>query len=241
MFASPGSFVFTLDSGTIPDDTPVHWVNGTTASYDGVKDSSTPFSGVTYNIEFTSSGVGSGGGDVHVNPVYNPTNKIYILPTNNKIYKYFDNRDEHQRIIVNCKMWVLDNRFIYIVDNLQKMNSSYFEEAKGNIVNYIIKDNFSKIDTSFIKYVSFIVKTKDSTDVIVFDTETLSPIDLDKSIFENNNFDTTNKKINNYNLDLAKNDNYVKKLNMKYIQVSEIMPYKKEIFSDWKLFTKIQL
>lgn len=235
-FTSPGSWVFTLNSGTIPVDTPVHWVNGTTASYDGDENSSTPFSAVTYNIEYSSTDAGSGGGDVHVVPLYNPENKIYILPTDTKIYKYFDNRDEYQRIVVNCKMWVLDERYVYIVDNLQRKNSKYFEEAKKKIPNYFITDKskFSNIDTSFIKYISFMVETKDHKETIIFDSETLLPVDLSKF---------SDEQTDNYTLPLLSNTSNINTDNLgnnnyQYIKYSKIKPYYKNVYNDWKLISK---
>ena len=216
-FASPGSWVFTLDSGSIPSSTVVHWVNGTTSSYDGDENSSTPFSAVTYNIEASSSDAGSGGGDVHVVPLFNPEHKIYMLPTNNKIYKYFDNRDPYQRVVVNSKMWVLDNKFIYIIDHLKNKNSDLCAEASGKkqVTKYVLScdDEPSKIDTSFVKYISFMVKTNDHCDMVVFDMETLLPVKYDKS------------KVDNYSLE----ERSIENIDLTYINISDIKPLKRRL------------
>jgi hypothetical protein len=226
-FASPGSWVFTLDSGTIPVDTVVHWVNGTTASYDGDENSSTPFSAVIYNIEASTTDAGSGGGDPHIIPLYNPENVIYVLPTDNKIYKYFDNRDEEERIVVNTKMWVLDNRFIYIIDKLKEMNSKYYEEAKERVHEFIVDDCHTEIDTSFAKYISFMVKTKNYMDMIVLDTENLMPVNCINDLNIN--------KLYNYEANYIDFNKAIS--NFKKLEVSEIMPYKKNIMNIDKIIS----
>ena len=235
-FESPGSWVFTLNSGTIPSGLEVHWVNGTTASYDGNENSSTPYSGVTYNVEFSSSDAGSGGGDPHIIPLYNPLNKIWVLTTDNKTYKYFDNRDPNQRIVINSRMWVLDNRFIYITEKLQKMNSPYYQEAKNKVTNYIVDHNYNEIDTSFVKYISFMVKTPDHSEVLVFDTETLLPVDIpnvDLNHIDSIDMNNTLEKIDNYSLPNTRLD----KSKYKYLQVSDIAPFKGKIVNIDKIIS----
>ena len=223
-FPAPGSWVFTLDTGNIPSNTVVHWVNGITASYDGNQNSSTPFSEVTYNVGYTESDESTSGGDVHIVPLYNPLNKIYILPTDDKIYKYFDNMDKDQRIVVNAKTWVLDNKFIYITDNLQKINSKYYSEAKNNITNYILNDNFSDCDTSFVKYITFMIKTEDYLEKITFDMENLLPV-IDDYDYDNNIDIDIDNNVKNYTL----KHKTVKETILKQIIVSDIIPFKKTI------------
>ena len=225
---SPGAFAFTRLSGTAPpSDSDVHWVNGTTSAYDGDPNSGTPFSGVMYNQEHTSTDAGSGSGDPHIIPLYNPEGKIYVLETNNDIYKYFDNLDPEQRIVINTKMWVLDNRFIYIVQLLQKMNSKYYKEANDQITNFKVDDCYTPIDTSFAKYTSIMVKTKTSTEFIIIDTETLLPVIYTDS-------DKLDNEVKNYSLQDTTLDN----LNLQHINVGEIKHYNNRLFNIDKIILR---
>jgi len=149
------ALVFTLISGSIPNDSTVHWVNGTTASYDGTQNSLTPFSGVTYNIEYSSTNAGSGSGDPHIVPLFNPLKRTYMLPTDNLIYKYFDNLDPENRVVINAKMWVLSNRYIGIIENLKKKESPLLKQAAKRIPEFWLK-KYDKLDTSFMRYISVI-------------------------------------------------------------------------------------
>ena len=223
-FSSPGSWVFTLNTGTIPSETVVHWVNGTTASYDGNENSSTPFSAVMYNIDHTEQSGGMSGGDVHIAPLYNPLNKIYILPTDNKVYKYFDNMDKDQRIVVNTKTWVLDNKFIFITENLQRINSQYFDEAKNNVTKYILNDNFSHIDTSFVKYIAFMVSNCDGLEKITFDMENLLPVESNTC----NMYDIDQYEMKH--IDMVD-------IKLRYITVSDILPFNTIIKQGKKIIT----
>jgi hypothetical protein len=161
-------FVFTLDSGTIPSGAEVHWVNGTTASYDGDENSSTPFSAVLYNIEFSSSDAGSGGGDPYIYPIYNPSNRSFKIPTSNSIYKYFDNLDETRRIVINAQMWIIDGFFLHIVNGLKGMNSPYYDTAKLQLSKFQ-KETSTLMDMSFMRHMSFRV----NDECIILDMETL--------------------------------------------------------------------
>lgn len=148
------SWVFTLNSGTIPVDTAVHWTNDTTLNLSGVENSSTPFSGdAYYSVEYSTTDAGSGGGDPHIIPFYNPRNKTFVLETNNHTYKYFDNLclDPNERFVINTKMWVLDNRFIFLTEKLREMNSEYTNKAISEITDYVVDHDYTELDTSFAK------------------------------------------------------------------------------------------
>lgn len=232
-FPSPGSFVFTLNSGSIPADTEIHWVNGTTKNHDGDILSNPPFPAVTYNIEYSSTDAGSGGGDPHIVPLFNPHNKVYVLPTNNHICKYFDNRDPIERIVVNTKMWVLDNKFIYTVEWLKEKNSIYYNSAKDKVDQFIVDDCHTDIDTSFARYISFMVKTQEYCDKIVFDVENLLPVDI---------YTETDAKIkaqiNDYSLKHMDVLDVSNTLKLQKIKVSDIMPYKKNIINVDKIISR---
>lgn len=193
----PESHVFDLDTGSIPTNTTIHWVNGTTSEYDGDPDSSTPFSAVTYNINYVSTDAGSGSGDPHIIPLYNPTHDIFMLPTNSHIYKYFDNCNSEQRVIVNAKMWVLSNEFIYITEKLNKKKKKCYNTALNKITSFVIKDNYELTDTSFMKYISFIIKTYTNMEYTIIDMETLDIVDSDNINDDVENY-CLKKKSNHY-------------------------------------------
>src|SRR3989338_285163 len=119
-YTSPPLLIFTsnsanLDTGKACDFTDK---NGYTADV-----SANPAFDTPYTTEAVLYPAGDGGGDPHINPFYNPLNLTYVLPSNDSVYKYFDNLDPLDRIVLNAKMWVLNGDYMIYLDNLFRLKS----------------------------------------------------------------------------------------------------------------------
>lgn len=159
--------VFTIKTlQSLQSDVLIYWTTNTA-------NNTYPYTG-PYNITPTSYVGGSGAGDPHIMPYFNPKKIIYMLPTNNKIYKYFDNLCESERLVLNVKMWVLSNDFIGHVEKLQKNNDPLYFTESLKIVEKITDYNINFNDTSFARYASFIFCGQ----ILTFDMETLNLVDL---------------------------------------------------------------
>jgi hypothetical protein len=215
------SWVFNLDTGLIPSDTIVHVTNNTSTDLVSNKDTSTPLSDDTYySIFYTSSDGGIGGGDPHIIPYFNPSGKVYVLETNDSVYKYFDNLDPDERVVMNTKMWVLDNKMIYIAEKLQRDNSMFYEEAKEFVCRCVVEGDYTKIDTSFAKYVSVMYKTKNIDERLIIDVETLDIVSIG---------DVNEEEMNQYKL------NKIDSWNFDKIKVSNIKTFNRLLKSEGKV------
>lgn len=148
--------IFTVTIGTLDISLTIHWVNDTNNI--GIVSSNPSFSNTEplhWDQEGINSFIGSGGGDPEINPVINPQNKIYILPTDNYIYQYFN---DNNGFFINAKMQVLSNKYIEYLEQLQKCKSPNYHLLKYNII--INDNNIQPLDTSFIKYISIIYINK---------------------------------------------------------------------------------
>lgn len=153
------------------------------------------------NTDCVMYGNGSGGGDPHIIPLFN--NDIYILNSDNQVYKYFDNLCKNERVVCNVKMWVLS--YFYIAKMLQlKKNNMPFQHLNSNINNHINDLKINPLDTSFAKYISIIYQTENNNEVVIIDTETLDIVEYNNDL------------INNYKLNKQTN------VNLTNIKVSEI-------------------
>lgn len=136
----------------------------------------------TFNREFGSEDVGSGGGDPHIRPYFNPCRKTYLLPTNDNIFKYFDTQDTSERIVINVKMELLSFDRIIFAEELKikrqgRNNWDKVPQAIENIIKYPktmeTKDIF---DPSFAKYISIIYQSDTLFEKLTIDVETLQII-----------------------------------------------------------------
>jgi hypothetical protein len=158
-----------------------------------------------YNTTTIQNNIGYGYGDPHVYPLINPEKCTYILNTNNNIYRYLDIQTENERLIMNCKMIVLSNDDIELLEQKQKqyilkfnnkeINKDDLENAlnkKNEKINMKTKD-YSKLDTSFIRYIyiQYINIKKNINEKILIDMETLN--------FLNYNMPNIHEKINDWN------------------------------------------
>ena len=193
--------VFTSNSIELSSSLIVHWNND--VSNLGNVDNNPIFSN-PYTSEPIYYSVSSGGGDPHIVPYFNPLSKVYVLPTDEKVYNYFDNLDEDERLVINAKMWVLDSSFIKYIERLR--GTKKYKTEKQKVILHRQTYPFSIIDTSFVRYLSIIYKTKDLYETLIFDTELFNEVEY------TNDLDVDNillkKKTNNTNkiLQLGKSE-----------------------------------
>ena len=172
----PPLLVFTSTSNLSTGLT-VHWTN-LVSNVGNV--SSNPSFNSPYVTEPVAYSMSSGGGDPHIIPYFNHMQKVYLLPTNDHIYKYFDNLDPDERLVINAKTWVLDSDFIKYVENLKKNNDSLYNSEKTKIVNHIKNPPYKILDTSFIRYITVIYKTKHIREILTLDMESFQPVEFSK-------------------------------------------------------------
>ena len=115
-------------------------------------------------------------GDPHIVPIINPDNQVYYLPTNDAVYKYYDNNDPDHRVIVNVQMWVLSARRIWLAQHAQKYPNLFAELNAEVVANPITTGPpYQPMDMSFARYV-FIMSQKKHEDptFLVIDLESLT-------------------------------------------------------------------
>lgn len=159
----------------------VDWVNDVTntgsASQGSESDPlSSAFSNTfpqNWNRELMSENAGAGTGDPHIRCYFGPTNSIYVLPTNNYVYKYFDNQDLEERIVINTQMWLLSfDRIVFAEELLRRNYVNEHRLALDMITKHpLTMDKVKPFDTSFAKTICI------NIDDIPFmiDMETLEP------------------------------------------------------------------
>lgn len=158
--------IFKSNSSQLNTSLSVDWSNNT-ANLGNIN--TIPIFSNPYTTEPVARSASNGGGDPHIIPYFNPLQKVYMLPTDEKIYNYFDNLDEEERLIINTKMWVLDSRFIKIVERAVK--SKKYNLLKSQVIEHRQYSPFSPLDTSFARYISIIYKTVDIYETVILDTE----------------------------------------------------------------------
>lgn len=184
-------------------DNTIVWTNDTS----GVTyTASTQTYNSTTNTDVLTISVGSGGGDPHIIPLINPDRKIFLLPTTNKIYNYFDNNNDNERVVVNAKMWILSNDKISKVLRLKRRKHKAYKIKRDEIVNHINDNNPDILDTSFMRYICFNYIKDNINECVIIDMENLDTVTYENDL----DVDT-----NNYNLIKYENRS-------KYINVSDI-------------------
>lgn len=205
----------TINTGELDSGLSVDWVVSTSntgisgqTSNTEVSSSTSPVFTSPYNTSTITVSVGSGGGDPHICPLFNPSKKTYILPTDNLIYKYFDNLDSLDRLAINAKMWVLSNTEIAKVERLQRQNDPSYESEAKNLVNHINDQSINVIDTSFVRYLSIIYQTETCDEIIVIDMEKFAQAD--------HRIDNFDEKMQTYKLPI------IETLKTKHIDIGEV-------------------
>lgn len=121
--------VGTINSGTIPDESTVHWVNDT--SFTGnLSNKSTPWSDDGfYNVEYSSVNQGTAGGDPHILPLIG---EKYDLGSKPATYILFDNMDENEKVMILGRTGLLPKQFIQkVLHKFKKTNiDKYYEYQK---------------------------------------------------------------------------------------------------------------
>src|SRR3989338_2852126 len=205
-YTSPPLLIFTsnsanLDTGKACDFTDK---NGYTADV-----SANPAFDTPYTTEAVLYPAGDGGGDPHINPFYNPLNLTYVLPSNDSVYKYFDNLDPLDRIVLNAKMWVLNGDYMVYLDNLfrlrLKSNSSFKESTKSESESesesdlldlydlhkniFVLSKNFKPNDLSFVRYFALLkLRNDEILDSFILDTETFEEVNFNIEFINTYNF-----------------------------------------------------
>lgn len=128
-------------------------------------------------------------GDPHITPLFG---KTYSLPHDEQIYKYFDNLDKDERIVINCKLWMPSEK----------------ELVKSPYIKWWM------FESSYLKYISIIYKTKDIYENVIIDMENLEINANTKHI----NVDDT--KYNSKGIYSIVNKKYMKNKTSKYRNVS---------------------
>lgn len=166
--------VFTT-STDLDADLTIHFVIDTTN--DGTA-SNDPVFNDPYNIVTVETSAGSGGGDPHIIPLYNPKSTVYLLPTDNKTYRYFDtNMSENMRLIINARMWIISNAYIDRLERLIK--NGKLDEYHKQKKEIEFPTEISPLETSFMRYIDFygIIYNEDKSIKkqykLAFDMETL--------------------------------------------------------------------
>ena len=180
-----------LDSNLVID-----WVNSTsnlgTPNLTGTPDDLTSgFSNIypdNWNRETMAESGGSSGGDPRIKPYFNSCNRIYLLPTNDYTYKYFDTQDQSERIVINTQMHILSFDRIIFAEELKikrqgRNNWDKVPQAIDNITKYPKTMETKKdYDTSFAKYISVIYQNISFSEQLVIDVESLDIIKDERNI-----------------------------------------------------------
>jgi hypothetical protein len=157
------------------------------------------------------------GGDPHIKPIFSDI--TYIIPNTLNCYNYFDSSciSDHERFIINSKLWIIDYNFIA---NMTDIN----DEIKIN--NNIKYDNINATDSGFNRYISLIYKYGNDVEYLIIDTESLFNVEYDPSLIDKYELKNTDKKY-------------------KFFELSEIDEqndkYKKKIFLNTDIFGKISI
>ena len=160
--------VFT-SSSSLDTGLNAEWITDITNSIDI---SSTPVFSEPYQSFPIANEVGSGGGDPHIIPLYNPQKVVYLLPTDDKCYRYFDTLNSNNvRLIVNAKMWIISNIYIDKLERLIKTNQIQKYHEKRKYIEF--PTELTPLETSFMRYINFYTIYKNNTQKITFDMETL--------------------------------------------------------------------
>lgn len=141
--------VGTINSGTIPDESIVHWINNT-AYVGDLTNKSAPWTGSggdaegndnddMYNVEYSSVNQGTAGGDPHILPIFG---KRYALPNKCGSFLLFDNLDEDEHVTVVGKTGLLTEDYIEnVLHKFKKkdIDKYYFYKNKYKTF-YIIRE-----------------------------------------------------------------------------------------------------
>jgi len=209
--------VFTSNSTDINTDLTIDNVIDTSNS--GVVSNPEVFNN-PYNTTTLQTNNGSGGGDPHIIPLYNPYNKVYLLPTDDKCYRYFDtNRSEDMRIIINARMWIISNSYIARLEKLLK--NGLYKEYHRQRMNIEFPDTITPYETSFMRYLDIYGIKENKIYKITIDMETLdfegfipnvniSKLNITKKSFKypNTKYIPPNPEFDKYRLMTIKTDNY---------------------------------
>lgn len=136
-----------------------------------------------WNREISAQSENSGSGDPHIRPMFGSRNKTYLLPCDNKIYKYFDNQDTSERIVINAQMWLLSLDLILFAEELLvrrqgRNNLDKYPQAAKNIIDYpVLFEEKSKYDPSFARFISIRYKNEK----VILDGETLEIFTSEKA------------------------------------------------------------
>lgn len=178
-----------------------------------------------WNRETMAESGGASGGDPHIKPYFNSRGKVYILPTNDFTYKYFDTQDLSERIVINAQTHLLSFDRIIFAEELkikrQKRNNwDKVPQAIENITKYPkTMETKEEYDTSFAKYISFIYQTENVSEQLIIDVENLEII-----------VDTTESKIKVSSIEDANSIHYKsKKSDIKNIKMREITIQSKKL------------
>ena len=187
-------WIFHTNDKTLEPDLVVDWVNSTantgTSNVSFTPDALTSgFSSVypeNWNRETMARSASEGGGDPHIRPYFNPRNKVYLLPTNDSTYKYFDTQDSSERIVINTQTHLLSFDRIIFAEELKikrqgRDNWDKVPQAIENITKYPkTMDTKEEHDTSFAKYISIIYQSETVSEQLIIDVESLD-ITTDKT------------------------------------------------------------
>lgn len=135
-----------------------------------------------WNRERMVRASGSGGGDPHIRPYFNKTNDIYLLPSDNLIYKYFDNQDPSERIVINTQMQILSlDRIIFAEELMIRRQGRNNWDKVPNAIKNIIKypktiETKTFFDPCFAKYISIIYQSDSHKEQLLINVENLKVI-----------------------------------------------------------------
>lgn len=180
-------WIFHTNDKTLEPDLVVDWVNSTantgTPNVSFTPDALTSGFSDTYpenwNRETMARSTSEGGGDPHIRPYFNPRNKVYLLPTNDSNYKYFDTQDTSERIVINAQTYLLSFDRIIFAEELKikrhgRDNWDKVPQAIENITKYPkTMETKEEHDTSFAKYISVIYQTASVSEQLIIDVESL--------------------------------------------------------------------
>lgn len=203
-------WIFFTTGDDLDPNLTVDWVNSTTnlgniqdAQLSGNPDQTTSgFSNThpeNWNRETIAESGGSSGGDPHIKPYFNLHNKVYMLPTNDCVYKYFDTQDPSERIIINTQMHLLSFDLIVFAEELKikrqgRNNWDKVPQAIENITKYPkTMETKEDHDTSFAKYISVMYQSRSKKEQLMIDVESLEIVE-DKRKDETNKIDVSSIK-----------------------------------------------
>jgi hypothetical protein len=112
-------FIVGTFSTSYPFENADHWLGevvytDSLSSFDDISD-------YVAGIVVVGRTTGAAGGDPHIEPFTDEERHVHMLPTTNKCYTLYDNRNINERIIINAEMWMLSARLLH----LAKFNSAY--------------------------------------------------------------------------------------------------------------------